>query len=95
MEATLGIFIVALVFVAAYFIDKVWDKLPRNSTDWWDVREFAEYAVRSARVATNSPTNAELAQMAGDAIRAKFPNVKDVEVDVAIGAALDKLGGEK
>jgi len=90
MDYTLAIFIVAVIFVVGYVIDRLWDRIPEDS-DWYELVRSADYAVEAAKTATGSTDAQELGDKAAEYLKAKFPKLKDVDIEVAIGSALDKL----
>lgn len=90
MDYTLAIFIVAVIFVAGYIIERLWDRIPDNG-DWYELVRFADYAVNAAKTATGSTDARELGDKAAEYLKKKFPKIKDVDIEVAIGQALEKL----
>ncbi len=90
MDVQILAFIVIVgVAVACWTVVQFWSRRPRGG--YYDLLDYAAYAVKAARAVTGSADNVELGNKAADYLKAKFPKAPDVDVEVAIAAALNEL----
>jgi hypothetical protein len=89
----LGVVVSGVILIACWAVVSFWKDRPR--TDTWEFLQYAAYAVKAARELTGATTNEELGMRAEQLLRAKFPKAPDVDIEVAIGKALDELEGKK
>jgi hypothetical protein len=87
----IGAVVVGVILIAAWAVVQYLPVAREKKGVPWDMLQYAGYAVKAARTATGATDNVELGMRAAEYIKLKFPKAPDVDIEVAIAAALDEL----